>query len=1165
MSLNTSFVHLRLHSEYSIVDGAVRIDDAISAAVGDQMGALALTDLGNVFGLVKFYQSARKEGIKPIIGSDVWISNPEDRDKPFRLQLLVKNHQGYLNLCELLTKASLTNQYKGRAEVDPVWFKEHADGLIALSGARFGDVGVALLANQEDEALNRAKVWANYFPNSFYIEIQRAGHPQDEAQLHGAVHLANQLKLPVVATHSIQFMKRSDFTAHEARVCIAEGEILANPKRVKKFSPEQYFKSQAEMQELFADLPAAITNSVEIAKRCNLSLTLGKPQLPDFPVPAGMTLDDYLMEKAMEGLSKHLIHLYPDEAERERQRANYEVRLKFEARTISQMGFPGYFLIVADFINWAKNNGVPVGPGRGSGAGSLVAYSLGITDLDPLRYNLLFERFLNPERVSMPDFDIDFCQHGRDRVIAYVKEKYGKDAVSQIATFGTMAARAAIRDVGRVLEQPYGFVDGISKLIPNKPGQQVTIEQAKKDEKLLAERESREEEVKQLLGLAQQLEGMTRNVGMHAGGVLIAPGKLTDFCPLYTQGSKDGGDAGVVSQFDKDDVEAVGLVKFDFLGLTTLTILDWAERYIHQLYPEKKDWRVGQVPLDDPAAFEILKNANTVAVFQLESRGMQGMLREAKPDRFEDIIALVALYRPGPMDLIPSFIARKHGKEQVHYPDPRVEPVLRETYGIMVYQEQVMQMAQIIGGYSLGGADLLRRAMGKKKPEEMAEHRQLFRDGSSKSGLKPDKADEIFDLMEKFAGYGFNKSHAAAYALLAYHTAWLKAHYPAEFMAANMSLAMDDTDKVKILYEDALANKIKILPPDVNTSVYRFMPLREDQNNKEQPATMIRYGLGAIRGTGEGAIEQIIQARANGPFVDLFDFCLRLDRRVVNRRTMEALIRAGAFDSLYGGFDSRSTLLASLPRAMEAADQADASAQQVSLFDMAGSADEHKPELVKEEPWFEKRRLQEEKTALGLYLTGHLFDAYRDEVSHFVRTKLNQLTEGKDRLIAGIMTSTRSMMGPRGKLMIATIDDGTAQLEMTIYSELFEPNRHWLKEDELIIAKVSVTPDKFSGGMRVVAESIMDVTTARLKFARSLHVQLQQGIDIQGFKQQVNNFVGKKPQGLLMTADVISNGSVCLVQFPETWKIYPDDESIRGLSIALNKSGGQGNVEVKYA
>ena len=1171
MSLNTNFVHLRLHSEYSIVDGAVRIDDAISAVVKDGMGALALTDLGNVFGLVKFYQAARKEGVKPIVGSDVWIANPDDRDKPFRLQLLVKNHTGYLNLCELLSKASLTNQYKGRAEIDPVWFKEHAEGLIALSGARFGDVGVALLADQVAEAETRAKVWANYFPESFYIEIQRAGHAQDEAHLHAAVHLAHQLKLPIVATHPIQFMKAADFNAHEARVCIAEGEILANPKRVKKFTAEQYFKSQAEMQELFADLPAALTHSVEIAKRCNLSLTLGKPRLPDFPIPKGMTLDEYLLEKAMEGLSQHLLHLYPDEASREEQRPTYEARLKFEVNTIAQMGFPGYFLIVADFINWAKNNGVPVGPGRGSGAGSLVAYSLGITDLDPLRYNLLFERFLNPERVSMPDFDIDFCQHGRDRVIAYVKEKYGKDAVSQIATFGTMAARAAIRDVGRVLEQPYGFVDGISKLIPNKPGQQVTIEQAKKDEKLLAEREAREEEVKQLLGLAQQLEGMTRNVGMHAGGVLIAPGKLTDFCPLYTQGAKDSKDtkdapdSGVVSQFDKDDVEAVGLVKFDFLGLTTLTILDWAERYIHQLYPEKKNWRVGQVPLDDSAAFEILKTANTVAVFQLESRGMQGMLREAKPDRFEDIIALVALYRPGPMDLIPSFIARKHGKEQVHYPDPRVEPVLQETYGIMVYQEQVMQMAQIIGGYSLGGADLLRRAMGKKKPEEMAEHRQLFRDGSAKSGMKTDKADEIFDLMEKFAGYGFNKSHAAAYALLAYHTAWLKAHYPAEFMAANMSLAMDDTDKVKILYEDALANKIKILPPDVNESVYRFMPLRENPKDPSQPATMIRYGLGAIRGTGEAAIEQIIQARANGPFKDLFDFCSRLDRRVVNRRTMEALIRAGAFDSLYGGYDSRSTLLASLPVAIEAADQADASSQQVSLFEMSGSENEHQPELVKEEVWFEKRRLQEEKTALGLYLTGHLFDAYRGEVGHFVRTNLSQLSEGKDRLISGIMTSTRSMMGPRGKLMIATIDDGAAQIEMTIYSEIFEPNRHWLKEDELIIAKVSVTPDKFSGGLRVVADSIMDVTSARLKFARSLHVQLQTGMDIQGFKQKVDAYVSKQGQGLLMTADVISTGSVCLVQFPDSWRVYPDDESIRQIGLALNSAGGLGPVEIKYA
>ena len=1164
MTLKTRFVHLRLHSEYSVVDGAVRIDDAVKKAAQDGMGALALTDLANVFGLVKFYQAARKEGIKPILGADVWVSNPEDRDKPYRLQLLVKDHQGYLNLCELLSRASLLNQYKGRAEVDRTWFKELSAGLIALSGARQGDIGVALLAQQSAEAKQCCQFWQSCFGDDFYIEVQRAGHPQDEAHLFAAVHLSLELDVPVVATHPIQFMAPEDYTAHEARVCIAEGEILANAKRVKKFTPQQYFKTQEQMQELFTDLPAALENSVEIAKRCNLSLTLGKPKLPDFPVPAGMTLDDYLMEQAMAGLHRHLEHLYPDPVEREKQKPTYEVRLKFEARTISQMGFPGYFLIVADFINWAKNNGVPVGPGRGSGAGSLVAYSLGITDLDPLRYNLLFERFLNPERVSMPDFDIDFCQHGRDRVIAYVKEKYGKDAVSQIATFGTMAARAAIRDVGRVLEQPYGFVDGISKLIPNKPGQQVTIEQAKKEEKLLAERESKEEEVKQLLGLAQQLEGMTRNVGMHAGGVLIAPGKLTDFCPLYTQSGKDAADAGVVSQYDKDDVEAVGLVKFDFLGLTTLTILDWAERYIKNLYPEKKDWRVGQVPLDDPAAFEILKNANTVAVFQLESRGMQGMLREAKPDRFEDIIALVALYRPGPMDLIPDYIARKHGKQQVHYPDPRVEPVLRETYGIMVYQEQVMQMAQIIGGYSLGGADLLRRAMGKKKPEEMAEHRQLFRDGAAKSGLKTEKADEIFDLMEKFAGYGFNKSHAAAYALLAYHTAWLKAHYPAEFMAANMSLAMDDTDKVKVLYEDALANQLSILPPDINQSDYEFKPLREDPNNQEQAARSIRYGLGAIRGTGQAAIEMIMAARQEAPFTDLFDFCTRVDRRVVNRRTMEALIRAGAFDSLYKGYDSRSTLLHSLSMAIEAADQAQASAMQVSLFDADATA-QHQPELIKVEVWHEKQRLQEEKVALGLYLTGHLFDMYRPELQHFVRTPLNQLSERKDRLIAGIMTSTRSMMGPRGKLMIATIDDGSAQLEMTVYSEVFEPNRHWLKEDELVIAKVSVSPDKFSGGMRVVADAVMDIATARLKFARSLHMQLQPGIDIKGFKQQLGQYLSKQNQGLTMTADVLANGSVCQMQFPDEWKIYPDDANIRGLNIALANVGSVSPIEIKYA
>ncbi|ANI99909.1 DNA polymerase III subunit alpha [Polynucleobacter wuianus] len=1198
------FVHLRIHSEFSITDGVVRIDDAVAAAVKDEMGALAITDLSNLFGLVRFYTAARSSGIKPIAGADVWVSNPQDPDQPHRLLLLVQNHSGYLNLCELLSRASLENQSRGRAEVDSAWFSEPAakaedkkakrtlaHGLIALSGARMGEIGAALLAGQEDQAKIAARRYEKLFPKSFYIEVQRGGNPQDEKQLQLACHLASELDLPVVATHPVQFMQKSDFTAHEARVCIAEGELLGNPRRAKKFNDEQYFLTQAEMEKRFADLPAALANSVEIAKRCNLSLILGQPRLPDFPTPPGITLDEYLLAQSEVGLERHMERNFPDPEERAKEMPRYHERLVFEVKTISQMGFPGYFLIVADFINWAKNNGVPVGPGRGSGAGSLVAYSLGITDLDPLRYNLLFERFLNPERVSMPDFDIDFCQHGRDRVIQYVKDKYGKDAVSQIATFGTMAARAAIRDVGRVLEQGYNFVDGIAKLVPNKPGQYMTIEMAKKEEKQLAEREKNEDEVRQLLSLAQQLEGMTRNVGMHAGGVLIAPGRLTDFCPLYTQESKDQDSSSVISQFDKDDVEAIGLVKFDFLGLTTLTILAAAERWIKALHADRKDWSISDISLDDEKAFDVLKRANTVAVFQLESRGMQGMLREAKPDRFEDIIALVALYRPGPMDLIPDFIERKHGRQKVEYPDPRIEPVLRETYGIMVYQEQVMQMAQMIGGYSLGGADMLRRAMGKKKPEEMAQHRKIFSDGAKAGGISEGKANEIYDLMERFAGYGFNKSHAAAYALLAYQTAWLKAYYPAEFMAANLSLAMDDTDKVKILYDDCLANQIRVFSPDINTGVYEFTPLRAPDAAPDAPISHIRYGLGAVRGTGEAAIEAIVKARqSGGPFKDLFDFCARVDRRQVNRRAIEALMRAGAFDSLYKDslvagsnlYDIRSTLLASLARAIEAAEQAEASIHQVSLFEVAGEDHAHQPELVREPVWSEKKRLQEEKTALGLCLTGHMFDAYREETSHFIRQPLSKVTEGKDQLIAGIVTSARMLTGQRGRMMIATIDDGTAALEVTLYSEVYEPNRSWLKEDELLIAKVNVTPDKFSGGMRIVSEAVMDITGARMRFARNVHVCLDAAVDIRMLRTQIGPYLmtnrTRDPKlsahmpspnandgvkGLMLTAAVTTSGGACLMQFPEEMRIYPDDACLHSLNQLL-ASKQKDPVQVQY-
>jgi len=1079
---NPRFVHLRVHSEFSIVDGIVRLQDCVAAAAADAQGALALTDLGNAFGLVRFYQEARGKGIKPIAGCDVWVENPKNRDKPSRLLLLVQNKRGYLNLCELLTKAWLTNQHRGRAELQLGWLEAGlAEGLLALSGAQQGDIGLAFAAGNDSAARHHAERWARCFPDRFYVELQRYGQPGAETYIRQAALLAAELKLPVVATHPTQYMTHDDFTAHEARVCIAEGDMLANPRRSKHFTSDQYFRTQEEMAVLFADLPSALANTVEIAKRCNLTLDLGKAKLPRFPTPDGMSLDNYLVQLSKAGLEKRFEQLAVETAGRD----VYYQRLDFECDTITKMGFPGYFLIVADFINWAKKNGVPVGPGRGSGAGSLVAYALGITDLDPLRYNLLFERFLNPERVSMPDFDIDFCQEGRDRVIQYVKEKYGADAVSQIVTFGTMAAKAAVRDIGRVLDLGYLFTDSIAKLIPFKPGKHVTIADAMKEEPLLQERYDNEDEVRQLLDLAQRVEGLTRNVGMHAGGVLIAPGKLTDFCPLYMQGEE----GGVISQYDKDDVEAVGLVKFDFLGLTTLTILDWAERYIRQLDPSRADWSLAQVPLDDPAPFQLLKKANTVAVFQLESRGMQGMLKDAQPDRFEDIIALVALYRPGPMDLIPSFCARKHGRERVEYPDPRVEQILKETYGIMVYQEQVMQMAQIIGGYSLGGADLLRRAMGKKKPEEMAQHRALFREGAAQNGLPDEKADEIFDLMEKFAGYGFNKSHAAAYALLAYHTAWLKAHHPAEFMAANLSLAMDDTDKVKILFEDCLANGLVVLPPDINHSAYRFEPVKEAEG---KPSRTLRYGLGAVKGSGQSAVEEIIRARAEKPFGDVFDFCERVDRRVVNRRAIEALIRAGAFDALHA---DRARVLASVSFALEAAEQASANALQVGLFDVGGVPAHHYA-LIDAPAWDDKRRLQEEKGALGFYLSGHLFDTYREEVRRFARHKLGELKEGRDKVVAGVIASLRTQMTQRGKMLIALLDDGTGQCEITIFNEQFEEYRALLKEDELLVVQGQARDDAFTGGIRFTADVLMDLERARSRYARAICMQMNDAVDI---------------------------------------------------------------------
>ncbi len=1174
-----TFIHLRLHSEYSIADGIVRIEGAVATAKQDAMPALALTDLSNLFGLVKFYQAARSAGIKPIIGCDVYLSNPLERDQPFRLLLLCQSHQGYLKLCSLLTRAYLENQYRGHAEIRKEWLREGTDGLLALSGAQLGDVGLALSNGNQAAARQLALEWAALFPERYYLEVQRTGAAREEAQVRGAVQLAAELSLPLVATHPIQFISEDEFKAHEARVCIAEGYVLNDKRRVRRFTPQQYFKTQAEMAALFVDLPEALQNSVEIAKRCNLTLQLGKPYLPDFPTPNGESLADFLRTESERGLQQRMLQLFPDEAMRESKMQEYSARLAFEIATIISMGFPGYFLIVADFIRWAKNNGVPVGPGRGSGAGSLVAYSLGITDLDPLRYALLFERFLNPERVSMPDFDIDFCQDGRERVIDYVKQKYGSASVSQIATFGTLASKAVIRDVGRVLDFPYGLCDRLSKLVPLEGVKPVSLKKAREMEPEFNAIVNSEEGVEELLELGGRLEDLTRNVGMHAGGVLIAPGKLTDFCPLYcAEGSTD-----VISQLDKDDVEQIGLVKFDFLGLRTLTIIDWAVKYIQGARSEERgasekqgaglplssildprSFSIEAIPLDDKATYDLLRAANTTAIFQLESRGMKDLLKRVKPDRFEDIIALVALYRPGPMDLIPDFTRRKLGQEAVQYLDPRLEPILSPTYGVMVYQEQVMQIAQVMAGYSLGAADLLRRAMGKKKLEEMAEQRDAFVKGAVERGMKERDAQQLFDQMEKFAGYGFNKSHAAAYALVAYQTAYLKAHFPAAFMAATLSSDMDNTDKVFTFYQDTLLQKVTILPPDINSSGYRFTP--QDEHT-------IVYGLGAIKGTGEAAINNLSEARKQGgAFRDLFDFCRRVDKRVVNRRAIEALIRGGAFDALS---THRYQLLASIEAALSSAEQQARSANQNSLFGDDESA--AMPIILADvTPWKMREQLQQEKLALGFYISGHPYHEYATELANFVKTRLADIAPqaappsspngytkrggGTAMVLAGMVAGVRIQQTRRGRMGVVTLDDGTAQVEMTVFNEIFEASRPWIREDELLVVRGKVSLDEYSGNMRVTAEELFDFASARSIFAKRLELAVSDHnkVHVTQLKELFQPYSGGKCPIIIHYSN--QTGSVPLA-LGEAWSVSLHDDLLHG----LHKMLGEERVRVIYS
>jgi DNA polymerase III subunit alpha len=1106
--LPQSFVHLRVHTEFSIVDGMVRVKPLVEKIAALGMPAVAVTDHGNLFAMIKFYTAALAVGVKPVCGCDVLIENPERPDRPFPLVLLVKNLEGYRNLTRLISRSYTEKTGHGEPQLKRSWLEGHATGLIALSAGMSGDVGRFIVAGDHTAAAEALTYWMQLFPDSYYLELHRCGRADEEIYLQSVVTLASEYSCPLVATNDVRFIDASDFEAHEVRVCIHERRTLDDPRRPRHYSHQQCLRSAEEMIELFEDLPEAIQNTVEIAKRCNLELELGKPYLPNYPVPPELTMDEYFRQVSRAGLKKLLPRLYrdihgknasPDELDEFSQQ--YSARLDFELNVIIQMGFPGYFLIVMEFIQWAKNNDIPVGPGRGSGAGSIVAYALGITDLDPLRYDLLFERFLNPERVSMPDFDVDFCMEGRDRVIQHVAELYGKDAVSQIITFGTMAAKAVVRDVARVQGKSYGLADKLSKLIPFEPG--MTLGKAFEQEPLLKEFVESDEDAQEIMEMAFKLEGITRNVGKHAGGVVIAPTRLTDFSPLYCD---ENGDS-LVTQFDKDDVETAGLVKFDFLGLRTLTIIDWSVKMINaqqEIYLESP-LDITTIPLDDVRVYELLQRAETTAVFQLESRGMKELIRRLAPSCFEDIIALVALFRPGPLQsgMVDDFINRKHGRADTSYPHPDLEPVLKNTYGVILYQEQVMQIAQVLANYSLGGADMLRRAMGKKKQEEMDSQRSIFLSGAAERGISAGVAGSIFDLMEKFAGYGFNKSHSAAYALVSYQTAWLKLHYPAYFMAAVLSADMQNTDKVVTLIEECREMKLPLVVPDVNVGAYNFTVNRNGE---------IVYGLGAIKGLGEGPINAIIRAReAGGPFTSLLDFCSRVDLRTVNKRALEALIRAGALDLLYDADtdSTRAWLMSSLNDTVQAAEQSSRNVA-AGVRDMFGAI-VPVPEpaahtgIGKIRPWSQQQRLREEKETLGLYLSGHPIDEYLPELAQLTRDRLSNLRpEREHQLLAGLLVGTRTMRSKRGDtIAFIILDDRSGRLEISLFAKEYEKYRELLQKDAILVVDCLVSLDDFSGNMRGRAREVMSLQQARGRYAKAVQLSLSADLLTSDFSERL--------------------------------------------------------------
>ena len=1172
MTQAVPFVHLRMHSEFSLIDSMIRIKPLMKALQAEQMPAIALTDQSTMSGMIKFYKAAQSAGIKPICGCDVFIAETTEADATIsRMTLLAMDSKGYLNLTELVSRSFQEGQIDGKAIIQKQWLADKSEGLIVLSGAAEGEVGRALINRGVAEAEQILRYWIGLFGDRFYLEVQRTGRQYDEDCLHLSAQLAQLAKVPIVATNDVMFVSAEDFEAHETRVCINQSMTLDDPRRLKAYSNQQYLRSAEEMQALFVDLPSALENSVQIAKRCNLDIQLGHYSLPNFPVPDGLTMDEFFGKVSRDGLEKRLkVILDATDPKYQAQRKIFDDRLEFELNIICQMGFPGYFLIVMDFIHWAKDNDIPVGPGRGSGAGSLVAYVLEITDLDPLKYDLLFERFLNPERVSMPDFDIDFCMDNRDRVIEYVSQTYGKDAVSQIITFGTMAAKAVVRDVARVQGKPFGLADKLSKLIPFEVG--ITLSKAVEQENTLREFIENNDEVQEIMDMAYQLEGLTRNVGKHAGGVVIAPTKLTDFSPLYC----DADGSGLVTQYDKNDVEDAGLVKFDFLGLKTLTVVDWAMGMINERRQAKGEEAIAieTIPLADEPVYKLLQGAETTGVFQLESRGMKDLIKRQLPSNFEDIIALVALFRPGPLQsgMVDDFINRKHGRAQLAWPHEdyqldSLRPVLEPTYGIILYQEQVMQIAQVMAGYSLGEADMLRRAMGKKKPEEMAKQRSGFLAGSVANGIDEGLAGNIFDLVEKFAGYGFNKSHSAAYALVAYQTAWLKHHYPAEFMAAVLSADMQNIDKIVIFVEECRRMELPLNLPNVNESHYKFTV---------NSANQVVYGLGAVKGVGEGPVAAIIEAReTSGDFKDLFDFCKRVGSKKINKRVLEALVASGALDDLVPNKE-RSVLYSAIPDAVQSADQSErnSDAGMMDLFgEIAATADDAASlELAYERHITTrsltlKQRLKGEKDTLGLYVTGHPIDSYDHELGRFLRCRLDQLMAKKDKQwIAGLVVASRTMKTKRGKtIAFLTLDDRRARIDVALFGDTYEKYRELLQTDRLLIVEGEVSEDDYSGGLKVSAQQILTMPQARTVFSKGLRLSIApdfaQGKGLQQLLGILSphQVYGDKPAAKLELQYENSVGRG-VIRCASPWRLEVEDDMLQELVYLL----GAHAVKMRY-